>query len=178
MEINNTLVLLSKFQKKDLPELMRIDEELAEAYDWDPCFVYIRPFTQFMLSSLSNKYKIIIYSVLPPLLLKYIVKWLQSSKVLIENHISTFNDEGPKSISKFWANETISPKDTVLIDHDPEVVALNSGNWVPMIKYTGRSKDSALLYLEKYLMDLSSHPNVRSKLTKDFRFGPTKKPSC
>lgn len=98
--------------------------------------------------------------------------------MLIENHISTFNDEDPKTISKFWANETMNPKDTVLIDHDPEVVALNFGNCVPIIKYTGRSKDSALLYLEKYLMDISSHPNIRSKLTKDFKIGHPKRPSC
>lgn len=51
---------------------------------------------------------------------------------------------------------------------------MNPINCVPVFKFKGFAKDSTLLYLEKYLLELSTKNDVSTKIEKDFKIGISK----
>ena len=62
----------------------------------------------------------------------------------------------------------LTSKNTMIIDQDPWVVAHNTGMWVPVNKFEGNSKDSTLLFLEKYLLDLAESEDIWEEIKNDF----------
>lgn len=78
------------------------------------------------------------------------------------------NYEGPKKIKKYF-NNTWDEKNSVIVDYNPETLANNPHNWVPMIRFKGESKDATLLYLQKYLLALAEVDDVTHVLSNDFK---------
>ena len=189
IEIKDTLILIKNKPNKNLPELWRIDSNLAKELNTDPCIVYIRPFTKCFLRTLSNNFRIIVYSEIPPKLLNHIVELLQTKKQLIYLWISNYRTNAVKHLDQFMQNShkydsevsdkdcilkdknKLNSKNSIIIDQDPKVAVRNSSNWVPVLKYRGLSNDSTLLYLEKYLLDLSTFEDVTVKIVNDFKLG-------
>ena len=125
-----------------------------------------------MLYTLVKRFQITVYSVLKYELLKFIVDKLQKDRICITTLISTQSEGETKKLEHFWAHGSANPSNSVIVDHDARTAAVNCGNAVPIIEYKGRSdKDSTLLYLEKYLLDLSLYDDVRGKLQGDFGIG-------
>lgn len=56
-----------------------------------------------------------------------------------------------------------------MLDHDPEVIAYNSNNCIPIMPFKGDPKDATLLYLEKYLLKLSEANNMSLVIKQDFK---------
>ena len=162
-------MLVKNRPHRSLPELCRIEGALAEQLEVAPCFVYVRPFTRCLLRTLSHRFRVVVYSDLPPKLLKHVVGLLQKDRQSISKWVSSHGE--PKQLQQFWGFGGPSALDSVIVDHDPRTAALNCGNCVPILRYKGVSKDSTLLYLEKYLLDLALYEDVRGKLENDFGFG-------
>jgi hypothetical protein len=172
IEILNTLVLIRSSPHPSLPILCEISGELAETLGVLHCYVYCRPFTRCLLYTLVKRFQITVYSVLKYELLKYIVDKLQKDRICITTLVSTENQEEIKKLDYFWSHGSANPSNSVIVDHDPRTAAVNCGNAVPIIEYKGHdNKDSILLYLEKYLLDLSLYDDVRGKLQGDFGIG-------
>ena len=188
IEIKDTMILIKSKPNKTLPELCRIDAAMAKELNTDPCIVYIRPFTKCFLRTLSKNFRIIVYSEIPPLLLNHIVDLLQQNRKLIYLWISNYRTNLVKNLGQFLGDSSkfnsdvcskdslndrkkINSKNSVIIDQDPQVAVRNSSNWVPVLKYRGMSNDSTLLYLEKYLLELSTFDDVTMKIVNDFKLG-------
>ena len=189
IEIKNSLILIKSKPHKNLPELWRIDSELAQTLDTDPCYIYLRPFTRFFLRSISNSFRIIVFSEIPSKLLNYIISWIQQNNDFISFWLSNSKTNKIKDLSQFYYplgdsdfdeefkhfiennNLEISCNNSIIIDQEPWVVAKNSTNWVPILKYRGLSNDSTLLYLVKYLLELSTFEDITAKITNDFKLG-------
>lgn len=115
-----------------------------------------------------------VYSEIQPVLLKHIVKLLGGRNRIIENWISSSGNKAPKDLEQFWGKGNADAHNSVIIDSDPCTSVINWGNCIPILRYKGGSKDSTLLYLEKYLLDLALYDDLRGKLQNDFGFGITK----
>jgi len=132
----------------------------------------MRPFTRCFLRTLSKKYTISVYSVLPQKFLNYILKMLQKDRICITNILHTDSTSEVKNLTSFWSKGSPNKANSVIVDHDARTAVVNSGNAVPVIYFKGvTSKDSVLLYLEKYLLDLAMYEDVRGKLQNDFGIG-------
>lgn len=172
IEILNTLVLIRSNPHPNLPLLCEIDGELADSLGVSHWYVYCRPFTRWFLYTLVKRFQITVYSVLRYELLKYIVDKLQKDRICVTTLVSTKDKDEVKKLEYFWSHGSANSSNSVIVDHDPRTAVVNWGNAVPIIEYKGlNNKDSTLLYLEKYLLDLSLYDDVRGKLQGDFGIG-------
>lgn len=73
----------------------------------------------------------------------------------------------PKFLGRFFT-EGRSNKNMVLIDCCPEVASANMPNCVPIHPFKGERLDVFLVYLRKYMLDLSTMEDISEKIQKDF----------
>jgi hypothetical protein len=69
-----------------------------------------------------------------------------------------------------FLTEDQNSKNTVIVDSRAETMAMNIGCWAPVHAFQGEKLDSDLLYLQKYLIDLSNEEDMGEKLVSDFKF--------
>lgn len=168
IEIMNTLVLITEQDIGTLPYYWYVSKRIGRRFGRGEFYVYLRPFTFGFLNIIKERFDLAIYSSVDKEFLIFIMDILQRDKEFFNICITHEIGDEPKSISKFMQDGR-SPKNTLLIDHDPEVWAFNADSSLPIPKFTGETKDSTLLYLEKYLIEMSDHVNVSNTLKKDFK---------
>lgn len=168
LEILDTFVMISKTELTTLPYYCYVSKRIAKKFGFGEFYVYLRPFTFGFLNVIKEIYDLAIYSSLNKNFLIFLMDIIQKEKEFFNICITHETSDEPKSILKFM-REGRSSKNTLFIDHDPEVLAYNSAYSLPIPKFVGEQMDSTLLYLQKYLIDLNQHPDLSSKLRKDFR---------
>lgn len=101
-------------------QLEYVDKQKAFEFGMKDFYIHIRPFTLCFLNTISERYNIIFYSSMERDLLTYVLEHIQREKLFSTIAISNSKTKGIKRISKFW-NESRTPQNWVIIDHDPEV---------------------------------------------------------
>lgn len=168
LEILDTIIMVSKKELTTLPYYWYVSKKIGRKFGMGEFYIYLRPFTFGFLNLIKEKYDIAVYSKLPKNFLIFLIDIIQKEKEFFNIWITHETADEPKSILKFF-KEGRTAKNTLFIDHDPEVLAYNSGYSLPVPKFEGVTKDSTLLYLQKYLIDLYEYPNISMKLKKDFK---------
>lgn len=167
IELSNLIFYLSLNEIENLPLIKYYDEYEAKEFNWNPFYLYQRPFSVNFLWKVEKEYNIIVYSSLNNELLRSILENSTINEFGIILSICNSDNNDTKRINKYF-NESITQKNSVLLDYKAIVVAHNSGNWIPVIKYKGSPKEATLLYLEKYLLELAKYPDVSKVISSDF----------
>lgn len=168
MEIENVIFYLSHKQIDHLPFLGEVDAETARELNLRPFYLYLRPFAISFLMKVSQKYNIGIYSSFNKELVFFLLGYLEDQQELFQSCISSINPSIPKNVSKFF-DQTWTSKNVVFLDFKSEVAANNYRNCVPIHKFKGDPRDSALLFLERYLLNLAESEDVSKIITDDFK---------
>jgi hypothetical protein len=92
---------------------------------------------------IKEKYDLTIYSSVDKSLLIFLMDIIQGDKEFFNILITHETQSEPKSILKFMT-EGRTHLNTILIDHDPKVIANNSKYSLPIPKFTGEAKDPIL----------------------------------
>lgn len=167
MEIENIILYLSISEVPNLPWLGYINEETAKWYNWQPFYIYMRPFAISLLNKLFQKYNLSIYSWFQRDLILLLLHHIEKESELFEIWVSSNGENWNKYLPNFF-NDQWNKKNTIMLDYRPEVFAINSGSWVPVIKCKGNTKDATLLYLEKYLLSIAGQDDLSAWIQRDF----------
>jgi len=144
LEIIDTIVSISKTQIQNLPVFCHVGKKIGKNFGLGEFYIYLRPFTFGFLNLIKQEYDIAIYSSVDKALLIFLMDVIQGDKEFFNILITHETDNEPKSILKFMT-EGRSHKNTILIDHDPKVLACYNSNYsLPIPKFTGIAKDSTL----------------------------------
>ncbi|CAI2377289.1 unnamed protein product [Moneuplotes crassus] len=167
IEIDKTIMLMSEEEIEDMPHYSYVDREFASRLGRKPFYIYLRPFVFAFLKAIMREYELVVYSNLDKKLLIFLLDILQSENEYFTISISHCVPGKPKNLSRFFT-EGRSKKNIVLIDSCPEVVRSNMGSCVPIHPFKGKRLDVFLVYLRKYMLDLSTMEDMSEKITKDF----------
>ena len=167
IEISNVIFYLSTEEIPNLPLIKYYDEYEAKILNCNPFYLYQRPFSVSFLCKMANEFNIIVYSSLNKDLLSSILENSSISEFGLKLGIWNNDQNDIKRIQKYF-NAEITSKNSILIDYKAAVVAHNTWNWIPVIKFKGNPKDATLLYLEKYLLELAKHPDFSKVISSDF----------
>lgn len=152
-----------------MPHFKYIGPQVAAHFDMEPFYIYLRPFAFGFLNSLQTCYDLAVYSRLDKKLLIFLLDLLQDEKEFFAISISHNVKGKPKMLAKFFT-EGRSEKNVILIDSSPKVAAWNVNTCIPIHKFTGERLDSNLLYLQKYLLELSKVEDMSQRIAQDFNF--------
>jgi hypothetical protein len=167
-EIIDTLVMITKKELPTLPYYWYVSKKIGKRFGRGDFYVYLRPFTFGFLNIVKERFDLAIYSSVDKEFLVFLLDIIQKDKEFFNIWITHATGDEPKSILKFL-REGRTPKNTLFIDHNPEVLAYNADFSLPIQRFVGNTNDSTLLYLQKYLFDLSDCPNMSNKLKQDFK---------
>ncbi|CAI2370452.1 unnamed protein product [Moneuplotes crassus] len=167
IEIDKTIMLISEEKIEDMPFYSYIDKEFASHLGREPFYIYLRPFVFGFLKALMREYELVVYSKLEKKLLIFLLDILQSENEYFTISISHCVQGKPKCLSRFFT-EGRSQKNMVLIDSSPEVASANMSNCVPIHPFKGEKLDVFLVYLRKYMLELSAMEDMSEKIEKDF----------
>lgn len=181
-EIDKTIILLNSQSKnfdlnnfnigieiKNMPHYKYINRDIAQHFGMEAFYIYLRPFAFGFLNAISNFYELVVYSKLNKKLLVFILDILQEEKEFFSVSISSKLRTKAPIIHKFFT-EGRSEKNVALIDWNAKSWAQNPNTCIPVHKFEGERMDANLLYLQKYLIEIASEPDLSKRIKQDFNF--------
>lgn len=127
MELENVLFYFSQVEVPDLPLLKYFSSLEAAEINCKPFYLYLRPFTVNLLTTVCKKYNIALYSSLDRKVLEFVLEHFQNYYSYFTLCITHKQSDGPKKLEKYY-NNIWNCKNSVIIDYNPETLANNFGN--------------------------------------------------
>jgi CTD small phosphatase-like protein 2 len=133
--------------------------------------VYIRPFAQKFLQSVSKKFEIIVFTASRQDYADKIISILDPSQTILKEGLYRQNCVPYKGIcmKDFGVIKNRKKEDLIMIDNFLYSFALDFDNGIAVKSYLGEREDRELEFLASKLLQLKGHEDTRVWIKKTFK---------